>query len=281
MSRTTTLAVLTALPLAALSIYALAQNAATTAVSQPSLYSHMLQKMDTNGDGKISLDEFLVAAGTRFQQIDTKKTGNIDATQLAKSPIAAERAQHRAERLLKHLDTAGNGYVTADEFLAAAKKRFARPDHNGDGTLTPDELTAPRWPGAQQITGEAARRRADRAGQRFARLDANHDGAITQDEYLAAATALYRQFDTQRTGRVTAGEIAAAPKAQERAERAAKRIVKHLDRNGDGVVSQDEYLAAARRRFNRLDRNADGFISADEMPAQRWAHGAQPLPAHG
>ena len=57
-----------------------------------------------------------------------------------------------------------------------------------------------------------------------------------------------------------------------REQRFAAREVKHMDTNGDGVVSQDEYIAAAKSRFSRLDKNGDGFIDADEMPAHRWAH---------
>ena len=258
MSRNTKLAVLAALPLAALSIYALAQDAAPTPDSRPSFFNHLLQKMDTNCDGRISLDEYLAAATTRFKRIDTQNTGSIDAAQMANWPAAAERILHRAKSLVGHLDKAGDGYVTPDEFIAPAKKRFVRLDKNGDGKLTPDEL-----------------------GKRFDKLDANHNGAVTQDEYLAAATAMYRAFDTQGNGRVTARQIAASPKAQERAAHAADRIVKHLDSNGDGRVSPDEYLAAARKRFTRLDKNNDGIIDADEMPARHWAHGAKPTPSHG
>jgi Ca2+-binding EF-hand superfamily protein len=50
----------------------------------------------------------------------------------------------------------------------------------------------------------------------------------------------------------------------------ANRFVEHMDTNGDGVVSQDEFLAAAKARFAKIDKNGDGFIDADEMAGQRW-----------
>ena len=280
MSRTTTLALLTALPVAALSIAVFAQNIAPAPDSRPTFFSHMLEKMDSNGDGRISLDEYLAAATARFKSIDTQNKGSIDATQMAHSPAAAERAERRATFLVRHLDKAGNGYVTQDEFLAAATKRFARMDKNGDGKLTLEELTAPRGRRGAGSSDESGNR-AQFARKRFDALDANHDGVVTQAEYLAAATAMYRQFDAQGNGKVTASEIASSPKAQERIEHAAQRIVKRLDTNGDGVVSQSEYLAGAQRRFARLDKNGDGYIDADEMPAHRWAHGAKPVPSGG
>jgi Ca2+-binding EF-hand superfamily protein len=273
MSRTTTFAMLTALPVAVLSIATFAQNAAPD--SQPSFFSHMLEKMDTNGDGRISLNEYLASATARFKGIDTKHTGNIDAAEMANSPEVAQRVERRAASLVTHLDKAGNGYVTKDEFIAAATKRFARMDNNGDGKLTIDELGAGRHGHGQSNRG------AQFAQKRLDKLDTNHDGVVTQAEYLAAAAAMYSQFDAQGNGKVTASEIAASPRAQARVAHATERVVKRLDTNADGVVSQAEYLAAAQKRFSRMDKNGNGFIESDELPAHRWAHGGKPMPSAG
>jgi Ca2+-binding EF-hand superfamily protein len=277
MSRTTTLAMLTTLPVAVLSIAAFAQSAAPAPDSRPSFFGHMLEKMDTNGDGRISLEEYLASATARFKAMDTKNTGSIDAIQLANSPAVAKRVMRRAATVVARLDKTGDGYITKEEFLAAATKRFARLDKDSNGKLTLDELSAGRLGHAPRPGSQ----RAQFAQQRFDKLDANHDGVVTQDEYLAAATAMYRQFDVQDNGKVTAREIAASPQAQERVARATQRMIKRLDTNGDGVVSQAEYLAAAQKRFARLDKNGDGFIDADELPAHRWAHGGKPMPSGG
>jgi Ca2+-binding EF-hand superfamily protein len=290
MSRNIKLAVLTALPMAALSVCALAQSTAPTTTapdSRPSFFQHMLQKMDTNGDGRISLNEYLAAATARFKGIDTQNKGSIDVAAIASSPETAKRDERMAQFMVKHLDSAGNGYVTQDEFLAAAKKRFARLDKTGDGKLTPDEFAAPRWSrqqaGASQPTAavDQSGRRAQFAQKHFDKLDANHDGIVSLDEYLAAATTMYQKLDTQGNGKVTAEELAASPRTLKRDERRAQHQVKRLDTNGDGVVSQDEYLVAAKTRFGKLDKNADGFIDADEMPAHHWAHGSKSKPSEG
>lgn len=246
-----------ALPLAALAISAWAQSGAPASPQHPSRFQHQLQKMDSNGDGKISLAEYLAAATARFDAIDPQHKGSIDATQLADSPAANERIQHRAKSIVKHLDKAGNGYVTQDEFLAAAKKRFARKDRDGDGKLTSDEL-----------------------GKRFDKSDTNHDGVVTLDEYLAAATALYQQFDQQGNGHVTVADIVASPRTQQRAARMAAHLIKRMDRNGDGKVSRDEYLAATKARFAKLDKNGNGFIEAGESPPRRWKHAPARSPSH-
>jgi Ca2+-binding EF-hand superfamily protein len=291
MSRTITLAVLAALPAAALSICALAQNSApgTAAHTHPDFFQHMLKKMDSNSDGRISLDEYLAAATARFKGIDTQNKGSINAADIASSPEAAKRDLRKAQFMVKRLDSAGNGYVTQDEFLDAAQKRFARLDQKGDGKLTPDELSAPRRPhdgapppnAAAAATDATNSKHAQFAQAHFDKLDTNHDGVVSMDEYLAAATAMYQKLDTQGNGRVTAQELATSPRTLKRDERRAQFAIKHMDTNGDGVVSQEEYLAAAKARFARIDKNGDGFIDAGELPAHHWKHGAGPARSAG
>jgi len=172
-----------------------------------------------------------------------------------------------------------------------AQKRFARLDKNADGKLTPDELSAGRHGrfGHHGAAGAAPAGSAPTAGaaggdfaQRvFDKLDTNHDGVVTLDEYVAAARARFAALDPQNTGKVTAAEIAASPRAEAHAQHAAAHLVKAMDTNGDGVVTLDEYLAAAKKRFSRLDKNGDGFIDADELPAHHWASGGKAVKVDG
>jgi Ca2+-binding EF-hand superfamily protein len=281
MFRTIARSVLTALPVTALSVCALAQTAATTttALARPSFYQLMLQKMDTNGDGRISLDEYVAAAQARFKSIDTQNKGAIDATDIAASPDALQRDQKIAGFIVKHMDASGKGYVSEDDFIAKAKQRFARMDTRGDGKLTPDELTAPglhaHVKAAQSETAGVSQKRAQFAQKYFDRIDTNHDGVVTQDEYIAAATAHFNKIDSAGTGEISAEQIASSPRMVQHEQRAATREVKRMDTNGDGIVSQDEYIAAAKARFSKLDKNGDGFIDADEVQANHWAHTKQ------
>ena len=263
---------LVALPMAVISICAFAQAADPPASGGRANFAlRAIQKMDTNGDGRVSLDEYLAAATVHFKSLDSQNKGSIDAADLASSKMALMRIDHRANALVKRLDTAGNGYVTQDEFVAAAQKRFARLDKNGDGKLTPDELGSRDRHGADSSTGAAPGKGAQAASKRFAAIDTNHDGVVTLDEYVAAAQARFAKLDLQHNGKVTASEIASSPATQERALRMANRFVERMDTNGDGVVSQDEFLAAAKARFAKIDKNGDGFIDDAEMAGQRWA----------
>lgn len=281
MFRTIARSVLVAFPAAALSVCALAQTADS---GHPSFYQLMLQKMDTNQDGRISLEEYVAAASARFKSIDMQNKGAVDAADLAASPVALQRDEKIATALVKHMDASGKGYISQDDVVAAAQARFARMDKNGDGKLTPDELTAPGHHARAKLASTDAaasnpqwqQKRAAFKQTYFDRIDTNHDGVITQDEYIAAATTRFNKADSTGSGELTAQQIASSPRTVAREQRFAAREVKHMDSNGDGVVSQDEYIAAAKSRFAKLDKNGDGFIDADEMPAHHWAHGAKP-----
>ena len=81
-----------------------------------------LQRMDTDGDGRVSRDEYLAWMSYAFDQRDLDHDGVLQGDELPGrrgKPIT--RAAHRA----------------------TLSERFARQDANGDGSLSARELLAP------------------------------------------------------------------------------------------------------------------------------------------
>ena len=78
----------------------------------------------------------------------------------------------------------------------------------------------------------------------------------------------------------TAALLAGASVAQAQMPAPAD-IVKQWDKNGDGSVSKDEWVAAGRpaERFDAVDANKDGKVTAEElaaaMAAMRQRQGGQ------
>ena len=78
----------------------------------------------------------------------------------------------------------------------------------------------------------------------------------------------------------TAALLAGASVAQAQMPAPAD-IVKQWDKNGDGAVSKDEWVAAGRpaERFDIVDANKDGKVTAEElaaaMAAMRQRQGGQ------
>ena len=62
---------------------------------------------------------------------------------------------------------------------------------------------------------------------------------------------------------------AAVPEATDKT-REDKRFARY-DKNRDGIVSREEYLASRRKAFAKLDTNHDGVLSFDEWSAKTIA----------
>lgn len=92
----------------------------------------------------------------------------------------------------------------------------------------------------------------------FERYDANKDGVVTQDEVDAV---IVERFNTiaGEDGVVTLDDYRTA--WLERSRGRMVRAFQHLDRDGAGAVSTEEFNAASDRMFNRLDRDGNGELT--------------------
>ena len=91
----------------------------------------VMQYADTNGDGKVTQEEYAAFLGQAWdylmQSADKVKAANVDP--MAKGLIAGVAPD-------------ANGDITKAAFLAAAPAKFKAADKNGDGTLDAAELNA-------------------------------------------------------------------------------------------------------------------------------------------
>ncbi|MCB1647502.1 MAG: EF-hand domain-containing protein [Pseudomonadales bacterium] len=114
---------------------------------------HIIDKLDTDGDGQISLSEFRPPRDrSPMADADTNGDGGVSLDELQAHMAArmAEREAERAERRAEHaerlqanfreMDGNGDGLVTEDE---ARDSMFSHMDSNGDGYLTADEMRRP------------------------------------------------------------------------------------------------------------------------------------------
>jgi len=226
---------------------------------------HRFAQLDTNGDGKVTQDEFLAAAAQRFDTLDTRHRGSLDVADLAAAPDVVSRDDRRAEHIAKRLDGNGDGNVDAAEAKAGTDRLFDRLDRNKDGILTADEMKG----GHEGKHGHFE----DFIQQRLTALDTNHDGSISRAEFEAGAKARFADADTNHDGVLSIAEMADSPRVLEHNQQFAEWKLKTMDTNGDGQVSRDEYLAEAKQRFAQMDRNGDGVLTADDHPARRVAKG--------
>lgn len=135
-----------------------------------------LSKMDKDGDGVVTAEEYSAGAKEMFSKIDADQDGQVTKEELdaAHGPMQArahstEQSASRGEgqteqrmgdkkaydpagggkamtkqmsstQKIAAMDTNNDGKLSAEEHAAGAEKRFSKMDSDGDGSLTAQEL---------------------------------------------------------------------------------------------------------------------------------------------
>ncbi len=171
--------------------------------------------------------------------------------------------------------------VTAEEFDARIRERFARLDKNSDGVIDASEVET------QMSEMQGHRRFGERMRERFqARFDKDRDGKITRAEVLDRVRRDFARMDLDGDGRITDADLpppmrgrgvlkgegfagrGMAPMGGAMGGMGLGRLIA-ADANKDGVITLDEALAEAGRRFDAADRNKDGVIDQTDRDAMR------------
>lgn len=279
------------LKVTALAILGLAIICASTALSDepippPDRAKEMIAKLDTDGDGFVSKDEF-GREDWIFAHLDSNQDGLLSARELSEgksippAPGDPSRPPEPGARRgfgLKQADSDGDGKVSLDEFVEWHKRSFARLDGNGDGFLTPEELRAaarlrggPQPPTGPGPGADEPRRVAERA---LKRIDADADGRISRDEWKGAPEGFDRadrNFDgfvdlreLSQMGALLRQRLGQGPEGR----REPGRLLKRMDSDGDGAIRRDEFRGG-EELFKRLDRNGDGILDLNDLPPAR------------
>jgi len=103
---------------------------------------HILERVDTDKDGKISKAEFDAEGSKLFAKLDENGDGKIASNEMPQRHWA-RFGGHMFDRM----DADHDGQVTKAEFQAAGEKMFQRMDKNGDGIIEKDEMQAPHGNG--------------------------------------------------------------------------------------------------------------------------------------
>ncbi|MBI5534814.1 MAG: EF-hand domain-containing protein [Deltaproteobacteria bacterium] len=160
-------------------------------------------KLDTNKDGKVTLEEARAESAARFAVADTNKDGFLDATEMAAMHPGKPGMQghgHKGKGM-ERLDKDGNGSISKAEAPPRLLEHFDAIDTNKDGVLDQTELQAARK--AHQGQGRGP-------GMGMPKMDADGDGKVSLAEFTEMHSKMFSRMDKDNDGAVTQAELQAA-----------------------------------------------------------------------
>jgi Ca2+-binding EF-hand superfamily protein len=83
-------------------------------------------KLDKNKDSKISKKEYMDTAAEKFEKLDKNQDGILTSEEITSG------SNVDAQKLIKEIDSNGEGKITKKMYLQAAEKQFISMDKNKD-----------------------------------------------------------------------------------------------------------------------------------------------------
>ena len=183
----------------------------------------MIERLDTDKNGKVSLDEVKANASAAFKAFDADGNGAIskgeikarraafkEARKAVRDVAEADKDKARealraggpywlpgAGKMFDRTDTDKSGTLSQAEVLASAEKMFERRDSNKDGAIDKADARPGKGKWHHGKHGEGMMKR----------LDADKDGKVSKEEMVAHATQTFQKRDRNGDGFITADEM--------------------------------------------------------------------------
>lgn len=182
-------------------------------------------RIDWNGDGKMTSDEYMASERDRFEQMDRDGTGVISCStsrgsrEYGDAPAPARRSSGSSSGSRSNAGGRGAGSRGRSSLCYSY-------DTNRDGKVTRaefDKLTQ------QQFNAFA------KGGS----LNSEQYYQLLAAQSRAISARVFQRLDRDRDGKLTLAEFAASQ----------ERLFSRLDKNGDGVIGGDELTSSRRGRI--------------------------------
>lgn len=111
------------------------------------------------------------------------------------------------------------------------------------------------------------RRKMRRMRAMMNNYDVNGDQKLTFDELESGRKQQIEKFDRDNNGGISLQEF--APLWAELRRQRIIRTFQRMDRDGDGKITEEEFVKPAMRFARRLDRNGDGALSREDRRRKR------------
>ncbi|WP_289297103.1 hypothetical protein [uncultured Reyranella sp.] len=166
------------------------------------------------------------------------------------------------------IDVNKKGEVTRADFLKYRMKSFESLDANKDNKLSVEEfikvveppVTPADAPGLPPLEERRTRAKAE-----FQNLDTNRDGFVDRGEAEALVHSEFNNYDTDRDNKITEPEVRLI--IQRSLQREAAERQQAEARRRQGMMTLNEFIDMQLRQGDELDKNKDGKISSQDYLA--------------
>lgn len=219
----------------------------------------------------------LLPACAHAQQATTQQSTTQQAT--AQRPLIVGHADGITAFIAQHDDNS-DGRVGWEEFDAFRRRRFDATDADKNGTVEVEEYVREFEQRSRQARENGRAEQMEQTKRRFAALDADKDGRVSRTEFDASGERVFAEG--QKALAASVATEAKGDEATERAARAERRrqalappsahtgegFLALYDGNGDGQIDRPEFDRARAGQFVRTDRNRDGALDEEEYLAE-------------
>lgn len=173
----------------------------------------------------------------------------VAAIMIAGTPAEAEEEKlskdvAALERFFKNMDTNANGQLSQEEFLGFWMRYHDKLDRNEDGVLDQTELLSASY---------------------FQAMDTNKDGVVDRQEHALMRKKHWNRHDLTVNNWVSLDEFIRRSRGRGvRSEYDTVTTFTKMDVNGDGSLTEAEYLAFWETYFKNRDANNDKVLSRQE-----------------
>jgi Ca2+-binding EF-hand superfamily protein len=201
----------------------------------------MFRRLDWNGDGRLTLDEFVAPQRARFQMMDHDGAGVVQCNPYRQAALRADApresesyyrrggysqggsfdyGRYELARFCGDADVSRDGKVTHAEFDTTMNRRFQQAS-GGQAAIT-----------LAQFTADMAGRYRAMNDRMFERLDSDGDGKLTMAEFSASELRTFDRMDRNHDGVIDAEEL--KPRDRDRGGDWGRAHDRGGDRHDDG-----------------------------------------------
>lgn len=232
--------------------------------------------VDENRDGRVNEQEASAALEKEFQRIDADGSGSISKSEWQNCGDARIHTMMDATaselQAGDHAPMQNGGQSGAQSSAQAGSQSGMQA---GDQAASQSGTQPDSETSVESAVNQEGLPRTWIAEGQFSSADQDQDGRVTREEAAKAAEESFSQSDAQLDSQ-SDSQSGVSPSQEQSAEQTARQSGSRfamIDRNGDGMISQQEWTnrdeANVESLFDRLDQNDDDSLSQSEFQEAR------------